>query len=206
VELAKIVGSTEVKGLMYWVPRTIAVATVLAVVFYSSVPALAAPGATITGTVEIPCDPSRVSEVVSVQIRPVPDGPVVTAAVDAPSGRFLKSGLTEGEYDFMVIGADGDPLSPEPKRLQLREGWNEVILSMQPPGCGEQDLDRDGVPDSVDSCPTSPPGTVVGKDGCLVQGEQGGLKDWQLTLIYVGVVGAAILVLDLGDEEPASPF
>ena len=102
-------------------------------------------------------------------------------------------------------------LGPDPKRRLLSSGVNTVVLSMQPPGCGEQDLDRDGVPDAVDSCPMSPPGTAVGADGCPLQGEEPpgnkrGLKDWHITLIYLGVVGVIVLALDGDDEEPASPF
>jgi hypothetical protein len=78
---------------------------------------------------------------------------------------------------------------------------------MQPPGCGEQDSDLDGVADTVDSCPNSPAGTAVGIDGCPSQGEKkGGLKAWHLSLIYIGVVGAVVLALYDDDEEPASPF
>ena len=194
---------------MYWIPRTTAVLTMIAMVFHYSLPTLAAT-ATIEGTVEVPCDPSRVSEVAVVQIRPVSGGSAATVAVDSSTGTFLIEDLTEGEYELIAIDADGQPLSPEPKRLTLLEGSNPVLLSMQPPGCGEQDSDRDGVSDAVDSCPNTPPGTAVGVDGCPSQGKKkpggkGGLKDWHITLIYFGVVGAVIVALD-DDEDPASPF
>ena len=195
---------------MYWIPRMTAVVTMSVVVFHCSLPTLAATGATIEGTVKIPCDPSRVSEVASVQMRPLSGGSAATVAVDASTGTFLGSGLTEGEYELIAIGADGKPMSPEPKRLLLHNGSNMVVLSMQPPGCGEQDSDRDGVSDAMDSCPDSPPGTAVGTDGCPLQGknkhgEKRVLKDWHLTLIYFGVVGAVILAVN-DDDDPASPF
>ena len=165
---------------MYWISRTTAAVTMVAVVFHCSLSTLAVTDATIEGTVAVPCDPSRVSEIASVQIRPVSGEPAATVDVDSSTGKFHSAGLTEGEY--------------------------EVIVSMQPPGCGEQDSDLDGIPDTVDSCPNSPPGTAVGIDGCPSQdgkksGKKDGLKDWHLTLIYVGVVGAIILALDDDDRE-----
>jgi hypothetical protein len=183
----------------------------IAVVFHCSLSTSAATGATIEGIVEIPCDPSRVSEVASVQIRPVSGGSATAVTVDSSTGKFVVPELTEGEYELIAIDADGKPLSPEPKRLLLSNGLNTVILSMQPPGCDERDSDRDGVSDAMDSCPNSPPGTAVGTDGCPLQGKQnsgqkGGLKDWHLTLIYFGVVGAIVIALDDDDEDPASPF
>jgi hypothetical protein len=171
---------------MYRISRTTAVATIVAVVFHGSLSTLAAPEATIKGTVEVPCDPSRVSEVAVVYIRPVSGGAVATVVVDSTTGKFHGAGFTEGEYEFIVIGTDGKPLSPEPTKLVLQEGLNAVVLSMQPPGCGEQEAD---------------PG-----QSATTPREKDGLKDWQLTLIYVGVVGGVILALSDDDEEPASPF
>jgi hypothetical protein len=199
------------RDLMYWISPTTAVVTVVALALQCSLPTLAATGATIEGTVEIPCNPSRVSEVISVQIRSVSGESASTVAVDSPDGTFRISGLEEGEYELIAIGVDGKPLSPEPKRLLVSNGLNTVVLSMQPPGCGEQDSDRDGVPDSMDSCPESPPGTAVGDDGCPLEdqkkpGGKRGLKDWQITLIYVGVVGLIVLAVGTDDEEPASEF
>jgi hypothetical protein len=195
---------------MHWILRTTALVTATAVVFHCSLPALAQAEATIEGTVKIPCDPPRVREVTSVEIRPVSGGSATTVAVDSSTGTFRGSGLTEGEYELMAFDAEGLPLSREPKRLLLSAGTNTVVLSMEPPGCGDPDFDRDGVPDSRDACPTTPPGMVVGADGCLVEESagSGGLKDWHLTLIYVGAVGVAVLLLndDDDDEAPASPF
>jgi hypothetical protein len=154
----------------------------VAVVFHCSLSTLAATEATVVGTVEVPCDPSRVSEVALVHIRPVSGEAVTTVTVDSSTGKFRSPGFTAGEYEFIVIGADGKPLSPEPTRLVLVDGLNSVVLSMQPPGCGEQG---------------SGPAQGEKKDG---------LKAWHLTLIYVGVVGAIILALHDDDEEQASPF
>jgi hypothetical protein len=196
---------------MSWIPRTFSVFVIIAVVVHCSLPAVAANGATIQGTVKTPCDPSRASDVVSVQIRRVPGGSAATAVVDSSTGAFRLSGLTEGEYELIAIGTDGEPLSPEPKKLVLVSGLNTIVLSMQPPGCGDQDADGDGVPDALDSCPDTPPGEAVGTDGCPVQGGKRpggkrGLKDWQVTLVYLGAIGAIVLALDAIDEEEASPF
>jgi hypothetical protein len=183
----------------------------IAVVFHCSLTTLAVEEATIEGTVQVPCDPSRVSDIALVQIWTVSGELAATVEVDSSTGMFRGAGLTEGEYEVIAIGADGEPLSPKPMSLLLRAGPNTVVLSMQPPGCGEQDSDFDGVPDAMDSCPSSPPGTAVGTDGCSSEGERkpgkkDGLKAWQLTLIYVGVVGVIILALYDDDEERASPF
>jgi hypothetical protein len=169
---------------MYGNLRTTAAVTMIAMVLHCSLPALAATGVRLEGTVEIACDPSRVSDVTSVQIQPVSRGAAVTVAVDPLTGKFSSPELTEGEYELTAIGADGKPLSPEPKKLLLRNGLNEVVLSMQPPGCVAQ-----------------------GSDGEVQSGEKPGNKDvknWHLTLIYLGVVGAVILLLS-DDEDPASP-
>ena len=193
---------------MHWASRTTAVVTMVAVVFQFSLSPLAATEeARIEGTVTVPCDPSRVSGIASLVIRPVSGEPPAIAEVDPSTGEFRIAGMTEGEYEVIAIGADGTPLSPNPMSLLLIAGLNTVVLSMQPPGCGGQDSDLDGVPDTSDSCPDSPPGTAVGTDGCAGEGKKkDGLKAWQLTLIYVGVVGAVILALYNDDEEQASPF
>jgi hypothetical protein len=171
---------------MRLIVRATAVATMIAMTFHGSLPALAST-ATLQGTVETPCDPSRVGDVVAVQMRPVSGGSVATAVVDPSTGKFVIADLTAGEYELLAIGADGQPLSPETKRLTLVDGPNPVVLSLQPPGCGEQVSDGDG-----------------GKKA----GGGAALETWQLTLIYVGVVGAVILALDAldDDEDPASPF
>ena len=163
---------------MYRISRMSAVVTMIAVVFHCSLPTLAAPEATIEGTVEVPCDPSRIGEVASVQIRPVSGGSTTTVAVDSSTGAFVSPGLAEGEYELIAIGADGKRLSPEPKRLSVHDGLNSVVLSMQPSGCGEQEK---------------------------TPGAKGGLKQWQVTLIYLGVIGAVVFALN-DDEDPASPF
>ena len=197
---------------MYWISRTVSIVTVVALVFYCSFPALAVTETTIEGTVKIPCDPSRVSDVAAVQICAVSEGSIETVIVDPSTGAFRVSNLTEGEYKLVVIGIDGKPLSPEPMTSLIREGLNTIVLTMQPPGCGEPDSDLDGVPDTVDACPDTPSGTAVGADGCPSpdgeqSGKKAGPKDWHLTLIYVGVVAAVILALDDDDvERPASPF
>ena len=171
---------------MYRIARSTAVLTMVAVVLHCSLPALAASEARIDGTVEVPCDPSRVAEVALVHIRPVSGDAVTTVLVDPTTGKFNAQGLTDGEYDFIVIGGDGEPLTPEPTRLVVHGGVNAVVLSMEPPGCGEQA--SEGVPAG-----TTP-------------GEKKRLKDWQLSLIYVGVVGVLILAMqDDDDERPASP-
>jgi hypothetical protein len=66
--------------------RMFVVVIMIAIVFHSSLPALAAGGATVEGTVAVPCAPSRVSEVVSVRIRPVSGGAVAAVAVDPTNG------------------------------------------------------------------------------------------------------------------------
>jgi hypothetical protein len=159
---------------MYRILRTTAVVTMIAVVFQCFLPALAATGPTLEGIVQIPCDPSRVSEVASVRMQPVSGETAATVAVDPSTGAFLSPELTEGEYELTAIGADGNPLAFEPTKVLLASGANKVVLSLEPPGCGEN-------PDA-----------------------KNGLKDWHLTLIYVGVVAAIILALD-DDESPGSP-
>jgi hypothetical protein len=159
----------------------------VAMVFHGSPALLAETEATIYGTVEIPCDPSRIREVALVYIRPVSGEGMTTVVVDPSTGEFRGSGFTAGEYEFVVIGEDGQPLVPEPTKLTVAEGMNSVILTMEPPGCGEEGTD---------------PAAGEGQPG-----KKQGLKDWQLTLIYVGVVGAVIFALsqDDDDERPASP-
>ena len=167
---------------MNWISRTTAVVTLVAVVFHGSLSTLAATGATIEGTVEVPCDPSRVSEVAFVLVQPVSGGSPLTVDVDPSTGKFHSPEWAEGEYELVAIGLDGLPLTPEPTRVGLQNGPNAVVLSLQPPGCDEP------------------------AEGEKKPGEKGGLKAWQLTLIYVGVVGVAILALYNDDEEQASPF
>ena len=167
---------------MNWISRTTAVATLVAVVIHGSLSPLAATGATIDGTVEVPCDPSRVSEVALVIVQPVSGGSPLTVDVDPSTGEFHSSEWKEGEYDLVAIGADGQPLTPDPTRVVLQNGRNAVVLSLQPPGCEKT------------------------AEGEQQPGEKGGLKAWQLSLIYVGVVGAVILALYNDDEEQASPF
>ncbi len=165
---------------MYSIPRTTAAVTMIALVLHGSLPALAATGATIEGTVQVPSDPSRVSEVASVRIRPVSGGAAATVTVDPSTGAFRGPGLTEGEYELVAIGTDGEPLSPEPKRLLLRNGLNRVALSMQPPGSSDP-------------------------QGAKKPRKKARLKNWHLTLIYVGVVAVIILALEDDDEDRASP-
>lgn len=157
-----------------------ALTTVIALVFYCSVPSLAAPGATLEGTVKTPCDPSRVSDVVALRVQPVSGGPVTTVVIDASTGAFASPELDPGEYEITSIGVDGAPLSAEPTRLTLVEGVNPIVLSLNPPGCGE---------------PEAP-----------ATGKKGSIKGWQASLIYLGVVAGAVVLLSNDDEEPASPF
>ena len=200
---------------MYRVPCT-SVAVMLAVVLYSLAPVLAATAAAIEGTVTIRCDPSKIGEVASVQIWPVAGGATTTVPVDSTTGAFRVAEIAEGQYELVAMGVDGDPLSPEAKRFVLTTGLNKVFLSIRPPGCEEQDADGDGVADAADSCPDTPPGTAVGTDGCPTQGGKKARKrdpipDWQVTLMYFGVVGVVAVVLDSDsdsddDEAPASPM
>jgi hypothetical protein len=160
--------------------RATAILATIALVFQLSLPAWAAPGTTLEGTVQIPCDPSRLDEVASVLIRPVSGGADAIAAVDPATGEFSAADLTAGVYELVVIGTDGVPLSPEPTNLAIVEGPNQVALNLQPPGCGEQDAES-------------------------VQGK--GLKDWHVALIYFGGLGALAALLTVDSEEsPASPF
>jgi hypothetical protein len=194
-------------------PRIAATATMVALVLHGFVPGWASTGASIEGSVQIPCDPSRVAQVAVVQIRPVAGGAVTTLTVDSSTGEFATAEVPEGEYDVFAIGTDGQPLSREPKRLVLASGPNKVFLTFQPPGCGEPDSDYDGVPDAADACPDSPRGAEVGTDGCPTPGKKGsgrksGLEDWQMSLIYFGVVGVIAVAVandDDDDEDPASP-
>lgn len=156
---------------------TTAVVAMIVLIFHGFVPTAAQTEATIEGVVETPCDPSRRTEIASVRIRPVSGGSATTVAVDPSTGAFRSSALTASEHELTAIGVDGKPLSVEPTRLPLSEGPNRVLLSLQPPECGEQE------------------------EG----GGKTGLKNWQLTLIYFGAIGAVILVVS-DDEEPASPF
>lgn len=160
--------------------RTISVLAAIALMLQLSLPAWAAPGATLEGTVKIPCDPSRLGDVASVMIRPVSGGAASTVVVDPATGGFSGSELSEGAYELVVVGVDGVPLSPEPTALSIVDGPNEVVLTLQPPGCGE-------------------PGSESARGK--------GLEDWQFTLIYVGAVGAIAALLNFDeDEAPASPF
>ena len=174
---------------MHRTPRSTAVAASIALLIHVALPALAATGATIEGTVQIPCDPSMVGEVVLVQVRAVSGGSLTTIPVDAETGTFRSPELTEGEYELLALGADGKPLTPEPKKLLLGAGVNEILVSLRPPGCGEQVTDSAG-----------------GREKKFYKNKKG-LKDWQLTLIYVGVVTGIVLAVDneADDEESASP-
>lgn len=170
--------------------RTTALATTIAVLFQLAVPALAA-NATLEGTVELPCDPARVGEVAVIQLRPASGGPGRTADVDSSTGKFVIPDLTEGEYTLFAIGVDGQSMSPEPKKLTLAAGSNQIVLSFEPPGCGERAEAQD----------------IEGKK--KARGKSG-LKDWHLTVMYFGVVTAIALVVynddDDDDEDSASPM
>lgn len=161
--------------------RMTTVVTLIAVAAYGLLPALAAGEVSVRGTVEIPCDPSRLGEVVSVSIRLVPDGTPVTVPVDPETGVFGAKRLTPGEYELFALDADGQPLSPEPLRLGLAEGVNAVKLELSPPGCEEQ-----------------------AQDEPLKKRRNKRLEDWQITLIYFGAIGALAIALD--DEDSASPM
>lgn len=165
--------------------RTNALVTALAVLLQGSIASFAADGATLEGRVEVPCDPSRVSEVAAVRIRPAEGGAPITVPVYGESGDFLGAGMSAGEYVLDAIDADGNALTPEPKRLVLQEGANQVVLSFEPPGCDET---------AGDAKPGPP------------QGRRGGFPEWKLSLIYVGAVGALALALDDRGDEPISPF
>jgi hypothetical protein len=178
---------------MHRVLRATALVTVIAMVAQLSVPALAANEVTVEGTVQIPCDPSLVSEVALIQLRPVSGGTGRTVPVDSSTGKFDIPDLTEGEYELIAIGVDGQPLSPEAKKLTLGAGSNQVVLSFDPPGCGEPVAEGDEAPDA---------------EGKKKPRRKSGLKDWHLTLMYFGVVTAAALILydDDDDEDQASPM
>jgi len=163
------------------VARTIALVTVIAVAFPGFPSTRAATGANLQGIVQIPCDPSRLSEVAAVRLQPASGGSATTVVVDPSTGRFVGRELAEGKYELVALGADGEPLMQESTKVSLDAGPNTVILALEPAGCGEPGQEGGGV-------------------------SKGGLKDWQLTLIYFGVVGAVILALSDDDEEPASPF
>jgi OOP family OmpA-OmpF porin len=47
-----------------------------------------------------------------------------------------------------------------------------------PPAVGEQDSDRDGVPDSRDKCPGTPAGVAVDASGCPVDSDKDGVPDY----------------------------
>jgi hypothetical protein len=174
---------------MHRIPRTTAVATMIALAVHCCLPALATDGATIEGTVQTPCDPSKVGEVASVQIQPVDGGSATTVPVDPSNGSFALGSVTEGEYELIAIGVDGEPLSLEPMKFTVVGGLNKVFLTMRPPGCDEQEPDR-------------------GKQKPR-KGKKDGLENWQITLIYFGVVGLVALALDDDDddddEQQASP-
>lgn len=173
---------------MHGTRRAAATLAVLAMVVQGLLPALAAEAATIKGTVQIPCDPSMVAEVVSVYVMPEAGGSVTMIPVDPSTGEFVSTDLVEGTYELLPLGADGQPLVPEAKELVLVAGANEIIVSIEPPGCGEQ------VADPAGEQGTQPPKTKKG------------LKDWQLSLIYVGVVIAIVLAVDTdSDDDPVSP-
>lgn len=173
---------------MHGTRRAAAALAVLAMVFQGLLPALAAESATVKGTVQIPCDPSMVAEVISIYVKPESGGSVTMIPVDPSTGEFLGTELVEGTYELLPLGADGQPLVPEPKQLVLAAGDNEIVVSIEPPGCGEQAADPAGEQD------TKLPKTKKG------------LKDWQLSLIYVGVVIAIVLAVDTNaDDEPVSP-
>jgi hypothetical protein len=169
--------------------RTIALVTVI-VMALSGLPATwAETGATLEGFVRIPCDPSRLSEVAAVRVQPASGGSATTVDVDPSTGRFVAQGLTEGTYELIALDAEGQPLNQKSTTLVLETGPNPVVLNLEPAGCGQASPQGDGT------------------SGAGAAGGQRSLKDWQLTLIYFGVVGVVILALsDDEDEEPASPF
>lgn len=174
---------------MHRTSRSTAMLALIALVVPGLLPALATTTATIEGTVQIPCDPSMVGEVVSVQVRPVGGGSVTTIPVDPSSGTFRSPELTEGEYELLALGADGEPLTPEPKKLLLGAGVNQILVSLRPPGCVEQGADPAG-----------------GRKKKFYKNKKGP-KDWKLTLLYVGAITAIVLAVDneASDEESASP-
>jgi hypothetical protein len=165
--------------------RKTATLALLGLVFQGLLPAMAANPATLEGTVQIPCDPSMVGDVASVYMRALSGGAITTIPVDPETGAFRSPELTEGEYEVFAMGLDGLPLTPEPKKLVLVAGANQIVVSIRPPGCDEQAAD---------------PGKKAGKN-------RKGLEDWKMTLIYAGAITAIVLAVDTdAEEEPASPF
>jgi hypothetical protein len=170
--------------------RTIALLIVIVLVLPGLPTTRAETGATLEGFVRIPCDPSRLSEVVAVRVQPRSGDSATTLPVDPSTGRFVGQGLSEGEYELVALDSEGQPLNQKSTTLLLESGPNAVVLTLEPAGCGE---------------PASQQGS--GASGAGTSGAKRSLKDWQLTLIYFGVVGAVILALNYDeDEEPASPF
>jgi hypothetical protein len=168
------------------IARSIALVTAIAVTVPGFLSTLAAAGASLDGIVQIPCDPSRLSEVAAVRLQPVAGGSATTVVVDPATGKFVAEDLAEGEYKLVAVGLEGDPMGTG--SLSVTAGDNTIILTLEPPGCVASDAAVEGAADTP------------------AAGGKAGLKDWQLTLIYVGAVGAVILALSDDDEEPASPF
>lgn len=170
--------------------RTTATLALLGLLIQGLLPAMAAEPATLEGTVQIPCDPSKVADIASVYLRARSGGAITTLPVDPETGAFRGTELTEGEYEVFTLGIDGLPMTPEPKPLALVAGPNQIVVSIEPPGCGEQAADPDG-----------DPAKKAGKN-------KKGLEDWKITAIYAGVIGAIVLAVDTDTDEepPASPF
>lgn len=181
---------------MHWIPRKTAIVIMIAVGFQAPVSAMAATGATIEGTIEIPCDPSRVKEVASIRITPVSGGESVTVPADPSTGVFVAPGLSEGAYDLQALGTEGLSLSPGPTRVLARSGLNTLLVSMRPPGCGGLDTDRNGV-------------LNAGAGGSRQAGNTVGLKMWQNMLIVAGFLAVAVVAHENRDDADGvvvSPF
>lgn len=93
--------------------------------------------------------------------------------------RNFASGDDNGGPRFKIDPDGGWGTDAFPAADEAASGWTRILVNGDSStlisvtvdlgnncGAAEPDSDNDGVPDSIDSCPNSPVGAVVGADGC----------------------------------------
>ena len=77
----------------------------------------------------------------------------------------------EGQVNSVHLSPGAMPVRravKEPKKTNIRTVRNAAAVHVQPASGGDdRDTDADGVPDSLDQCPNTPPRIIVDVNGCF---------------------------------------